>query len=420
MCAALRVALEQEPRHLLDKQRHAASSLAHSIDNLVGERKLACDLADHAAHLHAVERRERNDAMVRAQGPGRPEFRPRGGDDKQGGLGAALPKRAQEIEGGRIGPVQVLESEDNRLRPRSSQNPSGHRRQLSSPQLFRRETGGAAGWERDVHERREQRRMFGWVEADQAQRVFEVGETLFGRRIHTKTLPTPFGDWMQRRVLQQRRGAPFDPGVSDCLAGQAIFHGDFVRAIALRIVRSCRRQAMMATFLGSASVDEAVIGGADDRVVADGGKGGHVQDVADGRSSAADHSMAAPGAEIAVERRDADESGELSATEPAEFGQFGDEGSRSHRADAGDGREQVFRFAPCGRGANIGVDVSVDGGELLLRKATWRSIVLASRLSVAWRRRLASMPIISTTCRRLATSSPSARASKSALGEFAA
>jgi osmotically-inducible protein OsmY len=38
--------------------------------------------------------------------------------------------------------------------------------------------------------------------------------------------------------------------VSDCVAGQAIFHGDLVRAIALRIVRSWRRQAMMATFLG--------------------------------------------------------------------------------------------------------------------------------------------------------------------------
>ena len=38
--------------------------------------------------------------------------------------------------------------------------------------------------------------------------------------------------------------------VSDCLSGQAIFHGDLVRTIALRIVRSWRRQAMMATFFG--------------------------------------------------------------------------------------------------------------------------------------------------------------------------
>ena len=38
--------------------------------------------------------------------------------------------------------------------------------------------------------------------------------------------------------------------VSDCLSGQAIFHADFVRTIALRIVRSWWRQPMMATFLG--------------------------------------------------------------------------------------------------------------------------------------------------------------------------
>ena len=55
--------------------------------------------------------------------------------------------------------------------------------------------------------------MFGRVEADQTQRAFEVGEALLGRSIRTKTQPAPFGDWMQRRVLQKLRGAPFDPGV---------------------------------------------------------------------------------------------------------------------------------------------------------------------------------------------------------------
>ena len=42
ICAALRVALEQEPHHLLDEQRDAARSLAHSIDHLLGERMPAC------------------------------------------------------------------------------------------------------------------------------------------------------------------------------------------------------------------------------------------------------------------------------------------------------------------------------------------------------------------------------------------
>ena len=88
-------------------------------------------------------------------------------------------------------------------------------------------------------------------------------------------------------------------------------------------------------FFGSAAVDEALVGGPDDRVVANGRESGHVQDVADGRSSASDHPMAAPGAGIAVEGRDADEGGELPAVEAAELRQLGDKGSRGHRADAG-------------------------------------------------------------------------------------
>ena len=165
--AALRVALEQESRHLLDEQRDAARSLAHSIDHLVGERMPACDLADHAAHLRAVERRERNDAVVRAHGPGRSEFRPRGGDDQQRGLRAALGERAQEIERGRIGPVQILEGEHHRLRPRARQNPGRHRRQLPAPQFLGRELRPAVLPQRNVDQRREQGRVFGRVKADQ-------------------------------------------------------------------------------------------------------------------------------------------------------------------------------------------------------------------------------------------------------------
>ena len=40
-----------------------------------------------------------------------------------------------------------------------------------------------SGRQRNVDERREQGRVFGWVEADQPQRVLEVGEALFGRSI---------------------------------------------------------------------------------------------------------------------------------------------------------------------------------------------------------------------------------------------
>ena len=126
---------------------------------------------------------------------------------------AALGERVQKVERSGVGPVQVLESDNGGLGPRPRENPGGHCRKLPSPQLFRREICGAAVWQRDVNKRCKQRRMFGRVEADQTQGVFEVGEALFGRSIQAKTLPAPFGDRVQRRVLQKLRGAPFDPGV---------------------------------------------------------------------------------------------------------------------------------------------------------------------------------------------------------------
>ena len=109
--------------------------------------------------------------------------------------------------------MQVFETEDKRLGPRPRQNPGSHCGQLPSPQFFGREIRGTVRRQRDVNERCKQRRMFGWVEADQTQRAFEVGEALLGRRIRTKSQPPPFGDWMQRRVLQKLRGAPLGPGM---------------------------------------------------------------------------------------------------------------------------------------------------------------------------------------------------------------
>src|ERR1700722_13208187 len=109
--------------------------------------------------------------------------------------------------------MQILESEDYWLRPRPRQNPGSHRRQLPPPKLFWREIGRAARRQNDVHERCKQRRMVCWGEASSPQRGFVVGEALYGRILRTETEPPPFGDWMERRVLQKRRGAPLAPGM---------------------------------------------------------------------------------------------------------------------------------------------------------------------------------------------------------------
>ena len=173
----------------------------------------ACDLAYHPADLRAVERRERNDAVVRTHGPGRAELRPRRRDDEQRRLRPALGQRPHEIERSRVGPVQVLEGEHDRLRPCGRQNPCRHRRQLPAAQLFWQEFRCPVLWQEDIDQRREQRRVFGWIQADQFQSVLEVGQALFGRQVCAEALAAPFGDRMQRSVLQQLRRRPLDPGV---------------------------------------------------------------------------------------------------------------------------------------------------------------------------------------------------------------
>ena len=78
--------------------------------------------------------------------------------------------------------MQVLERERRRLRARPCQKPRDQRRQLPAAQFLGRELRRALLRQRDVDQRREQRRMFGGVEADQPQRVLEVGEAPSGGR----------------------------------------------------------------------------------------------------------------------------------------------------------------------------------------------------------------------------------------------
>jgi hypothetical protein len=144
-------------------------------------------------------------------------------------------------------------------------------------------------------------------------------------------------------------------------------------------------------------------GGFDDGIVPNGDACGDGQDVADAASSAADHAMAAPGGRILVEWRAADESGQLAAIARA-FGQFGDEFSRS----LGQRPAPRSRDPACARRARR-------GRRYRYRERCPRVLFQESERAVSWRgawRRagMASMPIISTTCRRLATRSPSLRA----------
>jgi hypothetical protein len=118
-------------------------------------------------------------------------------------LRASLGERAQEIERRRIRPVQVLEGEDNRLRPRASQKQSSHCRQLPAPQLLGRKGGHALRRQWNVHKRRNKGRVLPRVEANQPQRVLEICEALIGGSINAKSQAAPLGNRMQRRVLEE-------------------------------------------------------------------------------------------------------------------------------------------------------------------------------------------------------------------------
>ena len=135
----LLAALQEEPRHLLDEQRHAAGARGDVLDHVPRQRVAGGKLRHHVAHLGAVERRERNGAVMRAHAPGRPKLGPGRRHDVERRQRAALGDAAQHIERGRIGPVQILERQHHRLDLGAGHHPVGQRRQLPAAQLLGRE-----------------------------------------------------------------------------------------------------------------------------------------------------------------------------------------------------------------------------------------------------------------------------------------
>ena len=189
--AAGLAALEQKPRDFLDEQRHPAGALAHALDHLLAQRMASGEFADHKRDVGAIEGAERDDAVVGAQAPGRAEFGPRGRENEQRRLRAALGESLHQIERGRVGPVQVLERERDGLRSRPGEKPCRQRRQLPAAQFLRREFRRAVLRQRDVDQRRDQGRIFVGVEADEPKRVLEVGEAPVGRLIRAEALVGP-------------------------------------------------------------------------------------------------------------------------------------------------------------------------------------------------------------------------------------
>jgi hypothetical protein len=90
---------------------------------------------------------------------------------------------------------------------------------VSAASCRRRNSSGAKAGvrslgQRNVEERRQQRSVLRRIELDLRERAFKVGKPLLRRHVGAaETLTAPFGDRMQRRVLQELRAAPLHPGV---------------------------------------------------------------------------------------------------------------------------------------------------------------------------------------------------------------
>ena len=198
-------AFQEKPRHLLDEQRYPARTLGDAIDHVLRQSMLGSDLADHMPHLMSVERHERDCAVMRARTPGRLELGPCGGEDEERCERAALGNAFQNIDCGRIGPMQILEGKHHRLNSRPREHPIVQRRQLTATEFLGRHPLELPSWRQwDIDQRRQQAAR---SPSDRyptcCERAFEIGEAPLRRHIGaTEALAAPLGNWMKGSVLQ--------------------------------------------------------------------------------------------------------------------------------------------------------------------------------------------------------------------------
>ena len=110
--------------------------------------------------------------------------------------------------------MRVLERQNNRLNPRAGDCPVRCSRQLPAPQLLGHQRGGAFLRQRNVEHGREQGGILDRVELDLCQRTLQVAEAPLRRHIGAaEALPTPLGNRVHRRILQELRAGPFGPSM---------------------------------------------------------------------------------------------------------------------------------------------------------------------------------------------------------------
>src|SRR5579883_3617960 len=120
-------------------------------------------------------------------------------------------------------------------------------------------------------------------------------------------------------------------------------------------------------FLGLAGGAQALVEGADDRIMSGGDERGHIQDSADARPSAPDDAPATQRPTFTIERGDADQGGDGFAVKLAQFGHLGEQGQRGGWPDARDAAQQVLLLPPRGAGLDGLAQLPVQVAQILLQ-----------------------------------------------------
>ena len=109
--------LDQRLRQLLDEQRHAIGPSPDLLDGLRRQRPAAGDQLDQRLDLPADKAIERQRRDVRVPHPQRQSVGPSGHDQQHRQPGDALDERVEQLPGGGIEPLRVLEDHQHRLPP---------------------------------------------------------------------------------------------------------------------------------------------------------------------------------------------------------------------------------------------------------------------------------------------------------------
>ena len=199
---------------LLDEERHAAGPVVHLVDQRVRQRARR-RLPHQVADLAPGQPVQGQAGLVSDGGPWRLELGAEGEHREDGVLQALGEELRQELEGGRVHPVQVLDDEQHRLPRRANVQPLEHgpKGLFTLPGRRQRQRRVAIrGRERE--QRRPQRHGFGPGQAVLVQPVQHPVEPGL-RRFLAAEGEGPFVEVdgrVESRVLEVWRAAPLDHG----------------------------------------------------------------------------------------------------------------------------------------------------------------------------------------------------------------